>query len=361
MDGAGREVLAATLRRQSTACADLGAPFYRTLLERLAGDAEGGGPVSRVLADHATAPFEDAFALRLLGGAHRMVLAGRAPALAAHYPSTGGDGDGDGAADALLALLADPPGELLDALGRPPQTNEVARSSALASGLLVVAERTGLPVRLREIGSSGGLNLRLDAYWFAQDGVGWGDDASPVRFVDLWEGGGPRFATSLEIVERRGCDRDPIDVTTEDGNLTLLSYVWPQPAERFSRARDAMAIARDRPVVIDRADADAWVPGQLAPEAGSTCVAMHSVVWQYLTDDARAVVHDAIHAAGAVATAAAPVAWLRLEPTPGSYLPMELRLDLWDGSGNGPESALLATSGPHGGVLQWRGDDRALG
>jgi hypothetical protein len=355
LDGAGREALAATLRWQSAACGGLGAPFYAALLERLALDAESGGPVTAVLADHAHATVEDAYALRLLGGMHRMVLTGRAPTLAAHSPSTGGDGDADRAATALLELLTDPPAEILDALRRPPQTNEVARSSALASGLLVVADRTGLPMRLREIGSSGGLNLRLDAYWFAQAGRGWGDAASPVRFVDLWDGGTPPFGAPLEVVERRGCDRDPIDVTTEDGSLTLLSYVWPEPAERFTRAHDAMTIARDRPVTIDRADADEWVPAQLAPVAGTTCVLMHSVVWQYLDDDSRAVVHDAVHAAGAAATPDAPVAWLRLEPSPDTYLPMELRLDLWDGSRDAPRSAFLASSGPHGGPLKWLG------
>jgi hypothetical protein len=352
LDGADRAALAATLRWQAGACGGLGAPFYAELLERLARDAESGGPVTVVLAEHATAPFEDAYALRLLGGVHRLVLAGRAPELAAHFASTGGDGDVDAAAVALFALLAEPPSELLDALRRPPQTNEVARSVALASGLLVVADRTGLPQRIREIGSSGGLNLRLDAYRYAQGDTGWGDPSSPVRFVDLWDGGVPPFGAPLLIVDRRGCDRDPIDVTTDEGSLTLLSYVWPEPTERFTRARDAMALARDRPVPIDRVDADTWVPAQLAPVPGTTCVVMHSVVWQYLTDDARTAVRDAIHGAGTSATADTPLAWLRLEPSPETYLPMELHLDLWDGGD--PWSALLATTGPHGGPLHWR-------
>jgi len=41
----------------------------------------------------ADAPFEAAYVLRLLGGVHRMVLSGAAPDVAAHFPSTGGDGD----------------------------------------------------------------------------------------------------------------------------------------------------------------------------------------------------------------------------------------------------------------------------
>ena len=40
-----------------------------------------------------TGSFDDAYAFRMLGGVHRLVLDGRAEALAAHYPSVGGDGD----------------------------------------------------------------------------------------------------------------------------------------------------------------------------------------------------------------------------------------------------------------------------
>ena len=82
--------LAAQLRWQASACASLGSGFYATLLERLAGDAEAGGPTARVLAGHEDDPFDSLVALRLLGGVHRRVLLGLEPRLAAHYPSTGG-------------------------------------------------------------------------------------------------------------------------------------------------------------------------------------------------------------------------------------------------------------------------------
>jgi hypothetical protein len=355
LDGERRASLAALLRLQARGAEELGAPFYATLLERLAADAEEDGAGAALLAPHAEAPFGDAFPLRLLGGVHRMVLAGEAPELAAHFASTGGDGDADAAWAPLLALLAARPSAVLDALTRPPQTNEVGRAAALVSGLLVVAARTGLPVRIREIGSSGGLNLRLDAYWYG-DGTraeGWGDPGSPVRFADLWDGGAPPFDATLEIAERRGCDRDPVDVTTTDGALTLLSYVWPQPPERFTRARAAMDLARTRPVVIDRAEIADWVPAQLDPVPGTACVVMHSVVWQYLSDDTRGAVRTALETAGAAATPDAPVAWVRLEPHEVTYSPAELRLDLWDGHG-GHTSDLLATTGFHGGRLEWR-------
>lgn len=332
----------------------LGCPFYEALVGALSMDVEADRPAAAILAPYADAPFESAYVLRLLGGLHRLTLTGAAPRLAAHFPSTGGDGDGAAAYAAAVPLLTSPSDELLDAFARPPQTNEVGRSAALASGLLVVADRLGLPLSVREIGSSAGLNLRLDRYRYAQDGIGWGDPDSPVRFVDQWRGGAPPFGAGLEITDRRGCDRDPIDATSEDGALTLLSYVWPQPAERFDRARRAIALAHDMPVTIDRADARAWVPEQLRRRtSGAATVVMHSVMWQYLDAETQASIRESLQDAGRSATPDTPVAWVRLEPNDQHYVPAELRVSIWDGHDPEPHEELLATTGFHGGELTW--------
>jgi hypothetical protein len=351
--------LVATLQLQGAGCAALGSPFYQALCDELVHDVERDSPAAQVLAPFAAAPFEAAYVLRLLAGVHRLVLSGHAPALAQHYPSVGGDGNAQRAIAAMRELLVEPPSDVLDALTRPPQTNEVGRSVALASGLLAVASQVGLPLRIREVGASAGLNLRLDSYWYGQAGEGWGDDASPVRFVDLWEGGAPPFKHGAEIVDRRGCDRNPIDVTADDGALALLSYVWPQPAERFARAQAAITMAHANPVVVDRADIDAWLPQQLdEPRSGTAVVVFHSVVWQYLDDATRAAVQTELRAAGRAASRDAPLAWLRLEPHRKSYAPAELRLTLWDGGAEDPEEKLLATTGFHGGPIAWLPDER---
>lgn len=318
-------------------------------------DVERAGPVAAVLAPFAEAPYEAAYVLRLLGGIHRLVLAGEAPALARHYPSTGGDGDAAAAMAAASELLVDPPAVVLDALTRPPQTNEVGRSAALGSGLMVVVAKYALPLRLREVGASGGLNLNADAYWYAQDGQGWGDRSSAVRFVDLWEGGTPPFSAPCHVVDRRGCDADPIDVRTEDGALTLLSYVWPEPAERFVRARHAIELARRRPPVVDRADVRRWLADQLAGVPGTALAVFHSVVWQYLDSGTQDAMRRLLGDAGAAATTDTPLAWLRLEPSPETYVPARLHLTLWDGSDDSPPDHLLATTGFHGGPIKWLG------
>lgn len=341
--------VAAALRLHAQGCASLGSRFYAGLLERMADDAEAGGPVADLLGPYAAEPFEAVYPVRLLGGVHRMVLAGGAPRLASHYPSTGGDGDAGAAWPGVRQLLASRPAPVLDALTRPPQTNEVGRSASLVGGMLVVGSESGLPLRLLEIGASAGLNLRVDRYRYEQDGAGWGDPASPVRFVDRWEEGRPPFEAAASIVERRGCDLEPVDVASEDAELALLSYVWPDHEERFQLLRAALDLARHVPVAVDRADAGEWLSAHLRePRPGAATVVFHSVVWQYLSPDGRERVRATLEAAGAAARAEAPLAWLRLEPAPEMF-PAELRLTTWPGG----EERLLATAGFHHGPVRW--------
>ena len=127
---AGTETLARRLRVQGRACAELGSVLYADLMERAAVDIEGGGAFRHVLAGHEDDPGGNAIALRLFGAVHRFALAGEAPAVAAHYPSAGGDGDADAAWKALLDFVGAHTERLRPFLDQPPQTNEVGRSAA---------------------------------------------------------------------------------------------------------------------------------------------------------------------------------------------------------------------------------------
>ena len=46
--------------------------------------------------------------------------------------------------------------------------------------------------------------------------------------------------------------RHPVDVTTEDGRLTLTSYVWPDMTARHARLAGAIELARRQPVRVER-------------------------------------------------------------------------------------------------------------
>ena len=346
---ADRRHLLECVRLQAGACAALGSPFYGALVPRLAADVERGGPSWRLLEPYAAEPLEAAVTLRLLGGVHRLVLDGRAPVLARHYPSVGGDGDVAAAWDAFVRLLDDAHDEVASWLARPPQTNEVGRAAALVCGLLTVARETRLPLRLLEVGASAGLNLRFDRYRYEDGRRAFGDPGSPVRFVDVWEGGAP-FDASCTVATREGCDLHPVDPTTDAGRRTLVSYVWPDQAERLALLRGALEVAARVPARVDAAGAPDWLARKLAePVPGTATVVFHSIVWGYLPAADQGRARDAIERAGARATPEAPLAWLPFEPSADRTC-AEVTLTSWPGG----SERLVATAGYHGAGVRYR-------
>src|SRR5215218_3673226 len=94
---AERTVAAAGIRANSEQWRKDGSPLYALLASGIADDVEAGGPCWPVIQAHASRPAQDVPAVRLLAGVHRDVLRGRAASLEPHYPSVGGDGDGEAA------------------------------------------------------------------------------------------------------------------------------------------------------------------------------------------------------------------------------------------------------------------------
>src|SRR4051795_13703115 len=120
-DPAAVTAVAAHLRFQAGACAYLGSELYAGLLEHTAKDVEARGPSWRALERFAAWERDSAYALRLMGAVHRLVLTGEAPELAPHF---GPGADPARAWDAVHALLdqrAEQIGQA--ALERPVQTN----------------------------------------------------------------------------------------------------------------------------------------------------------------------------------------------------------------------------------------------
>jgi hypothetical protein len=343
--------LVAHLRWQAKACALLGSSFYATILERLAEDAEAGGVTARVLAGHENDAFDSILTLRLLGGVHRRVLSGLEPALAAHYPSTGGDCDAEAAVAPLLAVLDAQTEELQAGLARPPQTNEVGRAAPLVGALWHLQSIQALPVRLWEIGASAGLNLLADRFRVETDGHATGPPDSPVVFRDAWRGAVPSVGPQLEVVERLGCDRHPVDASTDGGALTLTSYVWPDQTERLDRLRGALAIAREVPVRVIRESA-AELLATLAPLEGTWTVVWHSVMWMYLEGAEREAVLAHLERAGAEAGAGAPLAHVSFEApglTPEKGIGFEVSVRTWPGGA----ARVIGHAPAHGLPVEW--------
>ena len=338
------------VREQARACDDLGSPFYAQLLERVAEDIEAGGPAATVLAGHENDPGPSALALRLLGTVHRMVLAGEAPELARHYPSAGGDGDAAASWEPFRDVLLTRADDVVAGLASPPQTNEVGRAAALLGGLLHEVGDGELPVRLWEIGASGGLNLRADRFSYAATGGAVWGPPSPVRLDPAWESL-PPGPGSLWVVERVGGDLSPVDPTTRDGELRLASYVWPDQLERLRRLRAAVEVARDHPARLMRAGAAELLAG-LSLSEGTVTVVWHSIMWQYLAADERTAVLARLEELGAVATPASPLVHVAFEPRrldagePHRFVVATRR---WPGG----QERVLGQAPPHGVPVTW--------
>ncbi len=326
-----------------------GSPLYAAVLDAVASDVVDGGPCGDLLAPFTDAPFSDAVLLRLLAGMHLLVLDGSEPGLAAHYPSVGGV-PGEGVGLVFLEAVARHRDRLASSLLKGVQTNEAGRSVALLGGFLELAQ-AGLPLRILEVGSSAGLNLRFDRYRCEQGSEAFGPAGSRVRFVDPWVGPCPALDATIDVASRRGCDLDPIDATTEHGRLRLRSLIWPDQTHRRARLDAAIEVADELPVTIDRADAVDWLGARLAGTVpGQLTVVVHSIVLQYLPPSARTAFLAVLDEAGRRADRDAPLAWLRMEPGGDRA---ETRLTVWPTG----TTDLVATSGFHGPPVAWM-DDR---
>jgi len=339
---------------QAAFCRGSGSPFSALVLEQMAIGLGEGGPHDAVFAPWAEAParqiLTDAVPLRLLGALHYLVLSGRAPGLAALYPPAATDPD-PAALGAAMADAAAAHAPIIDSfMASPPQTNEVARSLCLVGGFLTVAAETGLPLRCLELGASAGLNMNWDRFGYRfGEGETWGDLGGPVQLYGDWTGGAPP-RPAVEVIERLGCDQNPIDVRDPDLALRLQSYVWADQAVRLARLRGAIALKRETGGTPVRADAADWTEAHAHPAPGLATVVYHSVFIQYPPAEIQARIRAAIAAAGAAATAEAPLAWLSMEPDPENLAgAMEVRLTLWPGG----EDRLLARVHPHGASVAW--------
>jgi hypothetical protein len=344
-----------TLRSQGRFCGGSGSAMYEELFELVACDVEAGGVFAATLAGHEADSARHAVPLRLLGGLHRLVLDGRAQPLLRWYPSVGGVWDAAAAWPEIVRTAEARTDALRAALSQPPQTNEVGRSAALIGGLLRLLHPEGhqleLPVRLFEIGTSAGLNLRADYYRYRYPGGQWGPEDSPVTIDDAWHGRPPPPG-AVRIVERDGYDIAPIDVTGADGEVTALSYVWPDQSARLERLRGAIAVARGVPARLHRQTAADAVAG-LTLADGALTVLWHSITWQYLSAEERAAVRTGVAALGERAGASSPFAHLTLEPArdgPGAPIKFLVRACRWPGG----EPQVLGECHPHGPPVNWQ-------
>ncbi len=346
-----QEAIEQAFETQLEWCSRLGSLMSSDLLRVARDDLVRGGPTLSVVDGFEGDPIRAALALRFLGGVHRLVLSGGAPDLAPFYPTVGGVVSDDIAAP-FLAAISDNTEYLVESIKSAPQTNEVGRSALLMPGISAALGERRLAVRLFEIGSAGGLNLLLDRFRYELGDTEWGPPESPVLIRSDWKGPSPELVALLDIVERRGCDVAPIDITSDEERLGLLSFVWADQVERFNRTQAAIDLGSSSPPPVDRADAGEWVEKQLSrlPD-GAITVIQHSIMWQYLPSETQEVINASIAEAGARATASGPLAHVRFEPALGRSVPqgMLLTVTIWPGG----VERILARGHAHGAWVEW--------
>ena len=335
------------LLHQSAICTQLGSPLYAEIFQAMAADLTNNG-VTAQISEHLTIrPQRDAAPLRIAGAIHRLALTGKAPSIARHFPSTGGN-PGPTLVDDYLEALAIFRNDIDDGLSRSVQTNEVGRTTMLVTGMSFFAREVRIPAtHLREVGSSCGLNLQVDDYFFEANGTSYGNGNALVRFEDsAWGTPRPDIAQCPVLLSRAGCDIAPLDARNENDQFTLLSFVWPDQFDRFARLRNAINNACASPTYVSphQQDAAEWIHQQFENISFDEPVLIfHSIVWQYLSRKTKDAFREAVN--GRCAQRTAPTGWLRMEPA-GPVA--DLRIDIWEDKRKTHSDQVLADSSYHG-------------
>jgi hypothetical protein len=161
----------------------------------------------------------------------------------------------------------------------------------------------------------------------------------------------PDTSTPVKLVDRLANDIHPVDVTTEEGRLTLVSYVWPDQLQRFARIRGALQMATQKPPTIVGGLAGEFIE-RIALVDSTATVVWHSVMWQYLDPAEQSRITGHLEHLGRQATLGDPLVHLWLEPMrrePGREHEFVVVMDSWPGR----RGEILGVGQPHGIPVEW--------
>lgn len=340
-----RDEIAAACREQVVFCRNRGADFTAAIVDAAADEIENGDAAFALMGDFKGDPLREALPLRIAGAFHALVLAGRAGDLAPFYARS----DQIPAIPALRRAIA--PLWVKEAalfkcyMSKPPQTNEIRRAAALLPGFSKIAEISGGPIDILELGASSGLLLGWDRFRYDFTVAQWGDSDAVIE--SEWRGERPpKLYAPIAIRRRAGCDLHPFDLSDPEQLLHAQSYIWPEDAVR--RVLFDTAVEKNGALSkhVEQADALAWLERELEKRAeDAATVVYHSVFAPYLSDARRMKMRRLIEAAGQSATMDAPLAWLRFEPeSVGDSMEFFTDLQVWPHGSN----MRLARAHPHG-------------
>lgn len=200
----------------------------------------------------------------ILAALHDLVLAGRAPALAAAYAAADGDAAAGAAIDTLLRMTDE---VVAVAVRRKTRPDESGRCAVLYPAIAEAARRAGAhAVGLIDVGRSAGLNLNVDRVGITySNGQSLGNPSSPVQMTSSIVGDRPVPEHAMpEVVARIGVDLDPVDVTDADDIRWLRACLSPDQPERAASLEAEMALAATAPPLLLQGDAIEVLPDAIA-------------------------------------------------------------------------------------------------
>lgn len=204
-------------------------------------------------------------------------------------------------------------------------------------------------VALLEIGPSAGLNLRLDRYRYDYgDGVVWGEpSARPLLGCETRGDRRPPMPQALDVVARRGLERNRIDLDDPKEIRWLRALIWPEHAERARVMNQALEHAKTVPIEIEEGDATREIEAhidRLPTDAARVLFATH--VFYQIPREGRLSILEGI----ARASREQPVDLIRMESTGEG----DSQID-WFGYEDGERTtrARLARSDSHGRWIDW--------
>ncbi len=231
----------------------------------------------------------------LFAAVHYLLLSGAVDALSSFYPSLTRDPRPKSEAypHFLDFCLANESAirDLLSA--RLVQTNEVGRCAYLLPAFSLIADESpGLPLSLVDLGTSAGLHLLWDRYFYEYGGsVVAGDKSSPVRIMSEVRGGkSPPIPSGFPPVAFRiGLDLNPVRLTDPDSALWLRALIWPEHERRAAQLEAAIGLAIDNPPTLIAGNAPETLPRVLdrTPQDSTLCIFHNYTLNQFSREDRR--------------------------------------------------------------------------
>ncbi len=298
------------------------------------------------------APKADALALRLAGGLHALARSEKSSELSGYYKAPARSCE-TGFIPCALEAIHREDADLLSWLDHAPQTNEVARSSAIYAGLCVIADRFGQSLELYELGCSGGLNLQCAEFGYTFNGELFGSKNSPLQLLPKWAGSLPPNVP-VKVSGRYGCDLNPLYVASSSDCMKLIAYLWPDQPERIARVSAAIKLAQAGPPNLKKSGAGDWVDEVISDDSPQsiTRVLYDTIAWNYFPQTEKDRIIHRVEQVGASATPDSPFAWLKFE-FDGDQGPF-LTLQTWSGDRSQDGVVrVLAKADPHVHTLEW--------